>query len=186
MDNGLKLFDKIQFSELMDHLNKGVLFKSRWQLSMTEGESELKRIIEEYQPQKLEVKGVYKVFKSERKGFFAVTVGAKGHELALEIYKQDKYFDYFLFNGFLSELAEATAEWIDQFIRKELGIGISSRISPGYPLWPDITDQEKLLKMLDAQKIGITLTEAYQLVPEHSITGMVVEKKNLEKMELIG
>lgn len=176
MDNGLIFFENIEFAELLAHLNKGVLFRSRWQLSMTEGESELKRIIEKYHPDQLVIKGVCKVITNEKKGYFAVTVGSKGHELALEIYKQDKYFDYFLFNGLLSEIAEAAAEYMDQFIRKELGIGISSRISPGYPLWPDITDQEKLLKMLDGQKIGITLTEAYQLVPEHSITGMVVEK----------
>jgi len=186
MDKGLNLFDNIQFSDILAHLNKGVLFRSRWQLSVSEGEKELERILEEYHPGQLVIKGVCKIITNEKKGYFAVTVGSSGHEKALEIYKMDRYFDYFLFNGLLSELAEAAAEWIDQFIRLELGIDKSSRISPGYPLWPDITDQEKLLKMLTAEKIGISLTEAYQLVPEHSITGMVVENKNLEKIKLNG
>jgi hypothetical protein len=178
MDNSLKLFDKIEFPDILAHLNKGVLFRSRWQLSVSEGEKELGRIFEEYHPDQLVIKGVCKIITNEKKGYFAVTAGSSGHEKALEIYKMDKYFDYFLFNGLLSELAEAAAEWIDSIIRNELEIDRSSRISPGYPLWPDITDQEKLLKMLNAEKIGITLTEAYQLVPEHSITGMVVENKN--------
>lgn len=186
MANTLKLYDNIPFTELMTRLNKGVLFRSRWQLSMAEGEKELERVIREYEPEQLQVKCACKIIENEKRGFFAVTVGKTGHEKALEIYRLDKYFDYFLFNGLLSEIAEAGAEWIDSIIRTELGIKKSARISPGYPLWPEISDQEKLLKMLDASKIGITLTDAYQLVPEHSITGMVVENKNLEKMELKG
>ena len=174
----LKLFEKIPFAELVDNLNAGVLFRSRWQLSVSEGEKELERIFEEYHPDQLVIKGACRIISNENKGYFAVTVGSSGHEKALEIYKMDRYFDYFLFNGLLSELAEAAAKWIDQVICLELGIDKSSRISPGYPLWPDITDQGELLKILDAGKIGITLTEAYQLVPEHSITGMVVENKN--------
>ncbi|HET9328788.1 MAG TPA: vitamin B12 dependent-methionine synthase activation domain-containing protein, partial [Candidatus Eisenbacteria bacterium] len=49
------------------------------------------------------------------------------------------------------------------------------RYSFGYSACPDLADQAKLFKLLDPEKaIGVTLTSAYQLVPEASTSAIVV------------
>jgi len=188
MDNSVKVIGNIPVSELLKHLDRGVLFRSRWKLSIKEGEKELERMLAEYDLSKLSVKAVYGYFSKETvQNFsvnvsyvqkiyplFAVTVGKTGTEIATEIFKKDKYLDYFLFNGLLSELAESAAEFINEKVKNELSIKKTKRFSPGYPSWPEISDQQKLLEILGAENIGIALTTSFQLVPEHSITGIVV------------
>lgn len=188
MDNSVKVVENIPVSELLKHLDRGVLFRSRWKLSIKEGEKELERMLAGYDLSQLSVKAVYGYFSKETvQNFsvnvsyvqkiyplFAVTVGKTGAEIAAEIFKKDRYFDYFLFNGLLSELAESAAEFINEKVKNELSIKKTKRFSPGYPMWADISDQQKLLDILTAQNIGITLTSSSQLVPEHSITGIIV------------
>ena len=188
MDSAVKIIENIPLSELFAHLNKGVLFKSRWKLSIKEGEKELERMLAEHDLSQLNVKAVYGYFPKETvltlsvnmsyvQGtypLFAVTVGKTGAEIAADIFKKDKYFDYFLFNGLLSELAESAAEFVNEAVKQESGIAKTKRFSPGYPMWPDISDQQKMMTLLEAEKIGLGITTSYQLVPEHSITGIVV------------
>ena len=49
-----------------------------------------------------------------------------------------------------------------------------SRYSFGYPACPNLEDHTKLFKLLPADKIGVTLTEEFQLVPEQSTSAIVV------------
>ena len=49
-----------------------------------------------------------------------------------------------------------------------------SRYSFGYPACPNLEDQKKLFEILPAEKIGVTLTEEFQLVPEQSTSAIVV------------
>ena len=106
---------------------------------------------------------------------FAVTVGSEPSKTSKRLYEEGSYFDYYLFHGLMAELAQAGAEWINRRIKKEMKLGKTRRISPGYPSWSEISDQEKLLKILDGKNLGITLTSSFQLIPEHSVTGAVVE-----------
>jgi hypothetical protein len=186
----LNFMHDIDVSEIIQLLNKGVLFKVRWQLSIEEGEKELARIIKEGYLKKIKLQGVYTYLSQIETALlsaqiprsqnifplFAVTTGDSGKEKLLQLYKDGSFFDYFLFNGLLSELAEATAEYIENIVKKENNIQNSGRISPGYPLWKNISDQQIVLHHLKAEKIGISLTSAFQLVPEHSITGMVISR----------
>jgi len=87
------------------------------------------------------------------------------------------------------EAPEAVAElWLRE-LRLDLGIaeGESERIKDlfqmkyrgaryafGYPACPNLEDQEKLFVALEPQRIGLELTEGYQLVPEQSTTAIVV------------
>ena len=48
-----------------------------------------------------------------------------------------------------------------------------SRFSFGYPACPRMEDQEQLLALLGAEKLGITLSEEFQLVPEQSTSAIV-------------
>jgi 5-methyltetrahydrofolate--homocysteine methyltransferase len=49
-----------------------------------------------------------------------------------------------------------------------------SRYSFGYPACPNIEDQDKLLALLGAERIGVSLSDEYQLHPEQSTSAIVV------------
>ena len=119
----------------------------------------------------------------------AVTVGQRASEVALEWFHADKYQDYLYLHGFGVEMAEALAEYVHKRIRAELGFAAEdardmerlikqgyhgARYSFGYPACPDLADQAKLLDLLDAKHIGITMGESDQLHPEQSTTALVV------------
>ena len=49
-----------------------------------------------------------------------------------------------------------------------------SRYSFGYPACPNLADQKQLLALLNADEIGLTLSEEDQLDPEQSTSAIVV------------
>jgi 5-methyltetrahydrofolate--homocysteine methyltransferase len=121
--------------------------------------------------------------------FHLVTVGHRASEYAQELFKSDNYADYLYFHGLSVESAEALAELWHKRIREELGIAAGdakelsklfhqnyqgSRYSFGYPACPDLEDQEKLFALLDPSRIGVTLTEEFQLEPEQSTSAIIV------------
>jgi len=183
------MIEKIPFKELFECLNLGVLFKSRWKLDEKEATENLERMIKEYEIEKIVVvcnkktlnKAEFSRFSAqmgkdmEDVAVFAVTVGDEPSKTSKRLYDEGSYFDYYLFHGLMAEIAEAGAEWINRKIKNEMKLEKTRRISPGYPAWKEISDQKELLETLDGEKLGITLTSSFQLVPEHSITGAVVE-----------
>lgn len=121
--------------------------------------------------------------------FFIVTVGQKATEYAQMLYDRNLYQDYLYFHGLSVETAEGLAEYWHKIIRKELGIGggdsddikkifqqgyQGSRFSFGYPACPNLEDNKKLFEILKPERIGITLTEEWQMVPEQSTNALVV------------
>ncbi len=117
-----------------------------------------------------------------------VTVGQRSSDVAREWFGADRYQDYLHLHGLSVETAEGLAELIHKQIRGELGISDDdardmremfkqgyrgSRYSFGYPACPNLEDQEILLDLLGAQKIGITLSEEFQLEPEQSTSALV-------------
>lgn len=122
-------------------------------------------------------------------GFQVVTVGQRASEVTQELFKANKYTDYLYLHGLSVEAAEGLAEYVHRMIRKELGIGEAdslnreeifrqgyqgSRYSFGYPACPNLEDQVKLFQLVPAEKIGMSLTEEFQLVPEQSTSAIVV------------
>jgi len=120
--------------------------------------------------------------------FQIVTVGRAATEVAQEWFKADQYRDYLHLHGLGVECAEALAEYMHKQIRMELGISgddaremrklfqqgyRGSRYSFGYPACPELGDQEKLWPLLEPERIGITLSEEYQLEPEQSTSAIV-------------
>jgi 5-methyltetrahydrofolate--homocysteine methyltransferase len=58
-----------------------------------------------------------------------------------------------------------------------LGIPVNrgKRYSWGYPACPELEDHVTLFRLLPAEeKLGMTLTSAYQLVPEQSTAAIIV------------
>ena len=121
--------------------------------------------------------------------FTAVTVGEQASLETAKLFRDNRYQDYLFLHGFSVEMAEALAEYIHLRVRGELGIGVDDaptvpelvkqkyrgrRYSPGYPACPELSDQEKIFRLLNPERIGLRLNEEWQLEPEQSTTAMIV------------
>ena len=120
--------------------------------------------------------------------FSLVTSGRRVGEVARTWFEQNQYRQYALLHGLSVELAEALAEYVHRQVRIELGVAghdarnprtllrqgyQGSRYSFGYPACPNIEDQAHLMKLLGAERIGVRLSETYQLDPEQSTSAII-------------
>jgi 5-methyltetrahydrofolate--homocysteine methyltransferase len=114
--------------------------------------------------------------------FQAVTVGNKVADLVEKWNQENKYTDAYYLHGLAVETAEALAEWVNQKIREELKLQEKQglRYSWGYPSCPDVMQHHLVWKLLDAQKSGMTLTDAGQIVPEQSTAAIIVHHPQAE------
>jgi 5-methyltetrahydrofolate--homocysteine methyltransferase len=106
-----------------------------------------------------------------------VTVGDQSSRLAHEAQEKGDYTRGLFLHGLAVEAAEALAELWHRAVRRELGLpeGQGKRYSPGYPSWPELDDQRQIWKLLDPERtIGVSLTEAHQMVPEQSTSAIVL------------
>jgi len=106
-----------------------------------------------------------------------VTVGDQASRLATEAQDRGDYTRGLFLHGLAVEAAEAMAELWHRRVRTELGLadGQGKRYSPGYPAWPELGDQRQLWKLLEPDRtIGVSLTEANQMVPEQSTSAIVL------------
>ena len=109
--------------------------------------------------------------------FQVVTVGDQASRLADAAQERGDYTRGLFLHGLAVETAEALAEYWHRAVRRELGVpeGQGKRYSPGYPSWPDLSDQRQVWKLLEPDRtIGVTLTEAHQMVPEQSTSAIVL------------
>ena len=122
-------------------------------------------------------------------GLQVVTVGQKASDTARLWFEDNRYQDYLYLHGLSVELAEAMAEYTHKRIRAECGfageddrdmekmLGQSyrgSRYSFGYPACPKLEDQVPLLSLLGAERIGVEISDEWQLHPEQSTSAIVV------------
>ena len=122
-------------------------------------------------------------------GLQVVTVGQKASDTARIWFEDNRYQDYLYLHGLSVEIAEAMAEYTHKRIRAELGFAAEddrdlekmlsqsyrgSRYSFGYPACPNLEDQVPLLKLLDAERIGVSMSDESQLHPEQSTSAIVV------------
>lgn len=106
-----------------------------------------------------------------------VTVGAEATERFDRLQDSGAYSEAYYMHGLAVQTAEATAEYLHQHIRRELGLaeGQGKRYSWGYPAIPELEDHRKVFDLLPAEsELGMSLTEAYQLVPEQSTAAIIV------------
>ncbi len=105
----------------------------------------------------------------------AVTIGPGLDALVHGLYDMGEYRDYLFYHGLGVELAEALAELVSGMIRKELGLADRGlRYSFGYPPCPDMGDNETLLGLVGAGRIGIETVESGGMVPEQSTSAFFV------------
>ena len=122
-------------------------------------------------------------------GLQVVTMGQKASEIARDWFAENRYQDYLYLHGISVEMAEAMAEYTHKRIRAELGYAAEddrdmekmlaqgyrgSRYSFGYPACPKLEDQVPILHLLGAERIGISLSDEFQLHPEQSTSALVV------------
>ena len=122
-------------------------------------------------------------------GLQVVTVGTRASDVAREWFEANRYQDYLYLHGISVEMAEALAEYTHKRIRAELGFAAEddrdiekmlqqsyrgSRYSFGYPACPKVEDQDLLLAVLGAERIGVSLSDESQLHPEQSTSAIVV------------
>jgi 5-methyltetrahydrofolate--homocysteine methyltransferase len=122
-------------------------------------------------------------------GLQVVTVGQKASDTARVWFEDNRYQDYLYLHGLSVEMAEAMAEYVHKRIRAELGFAgeddrdmekmlsqgyRGSRYSFGYPACPRLEDQVPILNLLGAERIGISLSDEFQLHPEQSTSALVV------------
>ncbi|NOZ29573.1 MAG: methionine synthase [Chloroflexi bacterium] len=105
-----------------------------------------------------------------------VTVGPEATERFDALEAAGDYSEAYYTHGLAVQTAEATAEWLHRRIKQELGIGDrGKRYSWGFPACPELEDHVQVFRLLPAEEaLGMSLTSAYQLVPEQSTAAIVV------------
>jgi 5-methyltetrahydrofolate--homocysteine methyltransferase len=120
-------------------------------------------------------------------GGFAVTagIGEEPHLQAFRAAKDD--YSAILLSALSDRLAEAFAERMHERVRKEFwGYAAEEAFSnadlikeaydgirpaPGYPAQPEHSEKGTLFRLLDAQRVGIKLTESFAMWPGSSVSG---------------
>ncbi|HEV3123178.1 MAG TPA: vitamin B12 dependent-methionine synthase activation domain-containing protein, partial [Candidatus Dormibacteraeota bacterium] len=105
-----------------------------------------------------------------------VTTGPRASEVSNALKDAGSYDDMLRVHGFATQMAEATAEYVHQRIRNELGIAPDQgrRYSWGYPACPDLEDHRTFFGIVPTDQIGVRLTEGFQLDPEQSTAAIVM------------
>ncbi|MEU7136224.1 methionine synthase [Streptomyces sp. NPDC046261] len=122
-------------------------------------------------------------------GLQVVTVGSRIGEATAKLFAEDAYRDYLELHGLSVQLAEALAEYWHARVRSELGFGDEdpddvedmfalkyrgARFSLGYGACPNLEDRAKIADLLRPERIGVQLSEEFQLHPEQSTDAMVI------------
>lgn len=127
--------------------------------------------------------------KTDVVAFHVVTMGSTVSEAAAKLFAANNYREYLELHGLSVQLTESLAEHWHARIREELSVksedssdlqGIldqgyrGSRYSFGYPACPDLEQQVQLCQLLDPSRIGVELSEEFQLHPEQSTSAIIV------------
>ena len=134
-------------------------------------------------------------FRSKESGeidtvaFHVVTMGQSVSDATAKLFAANEYREYLELHGLSVQLTEALAEHWHARIREELGFASEdaseidaildqgyrgSRYSFGYPACPDLEQQLQLCALLEPERIGVELSEEFQLHPEQSTSAIIV------------
>ena len=120
--------------------------------------------------------------------FHVVTMGSTISRFAAELFEEHQYQQYLYLHGLGVEMAEALAEFWHKRIRTEMGFvdedgptltGLfrqqyrGGRYSWGYPACPKLEDNERVVNLLAADRIGVVTSEGFQLHPEQTTTAII-------------
>jgi 5-methyltetrahydrofolate--homocysteine methyltransferase len=106
-----------------------------------------------------------------------VTMGEEATQHFEELEARGEYSEAYYFHGLAVQSAEAYAEYLHRLIRSELNLPPQQgkRYSWGYAAIPSLEDHRTVFNLLPAEKeLGMSLTAAFQLVPEQSTAAIIV------------
>jgi 5-methyltetrahydrofolate--homocysteine methyltransferase len=110
--------------------------------------------------------------------FQIVTVGQEASDRFDRLQAANDYTEAYFTHGLGVQTAEATADYLHEHLRREMGIpeNQGKRYSWGYPAIPELEDHRKIFELLPAvdTELGIHLSPAYQLIPEQSTAAIIV------------
>ncbi len=110
--------------------------------------------------------------------FQVVTVGQEASEKFDKLQAAHDYTEAYFTHGLAVQAAEATANYLHEHLRREMGIpeNQGKRYSWGYPAIPELEDHSKIFELLPAvtTELGMSLSAAYQLIPEQSTAAVIV------------
>ena len=125
--------------------------------------------------------------KGDHLGAFAVTAGQEVEDYAAS-FKQTDPYRQIMIQALADRLAEGCAEWLHREVRKELwgyapdeALTVEElvdekyagrRPAAGYPACPEHTEKAELWRLLDANRLGCTLTESFAMNPAASVSGL--------------
>jgi 5-methyltetrahydrofolate--homocysteine methyltransferase len=120
-------------------------------------------------------------------GAFAVTAGLGIEKKLSEFEAKKDDYSAIMLKALADRLAEACAEWLHMRVRREYwGYAQDERLdnaamireeyrgirpAPGYPACPDHAVKAPLFELLQAERIGMTITENYAMLPAASVSG---------------
>jgi 5-methyltetrahydrofolate--homocysteine methyltransferase len=104
-----------------------------------------------------------------------VTAGSEVTELMAKLEADGEFAEQLFVHGLGVQVAEGMAEWLHSEVRRELGIDPAQgrRWSWGYPACPDQSEHVKVFDLLDAEQIGVSLSDGYAVDPEQSTVAIV-------------
>jgi len=110
--------------------------------------------------------------------FQIVTVGQEATNRIDRLQAANNYTEAYFTHGLGVQTAEATADYLHEHMRREMGIpeNQGKRYSWGYPAIPELEDHKKIFELLPAvvTELGMKLSPAYQLIPEQSTAAIIV------------
>jgi 5-methyltetrahydrofolate--homocysteine methyltransferase len=120
-------------------------------------------------------------------GAFAVTAGLGADELAHDYERQHDDYNAIIVKALADRLAEAFAEYLHARAREDWGYAPAEVLSPdaliaeqyrgirpafGYPACPDHSEKTALFDLLHADRVGLSLTESFAMMPAASVSGL--------------
>jgi 5-methyltetrahydrofolate--homocysteine methyltransferase len=120
-------------------------------------------------------------------GAFAVTAGIGADRLVASFEAANDNYSAIMVKALADRLAEAFAEALHERVRREWGYGEEERLSKrelieekyrgirpafGYPACPEHSEKTELFELLDAEAIGVRLTESFAMLPAASVSGL--------------
>ena len=125
--------------------------------------------------------------KEDYIGMFAVTAGLELEKVVAEYKKSIDDYSEIMVKALADRLAEAFAECLHYHVRKKYWGYASNenltneeiidekyqgiRPAPGYPACPEHTEKKTIFELLQAEKVGIRLTESFAMFPASSVSG---------------
>ncbi len=107
-----------------------------------------------------------------------VTVGLEATERFEKMQAANDYTEAYFLHGLAVQTAEATANYLHEHIRRELGLSEDQgkRYSWGYPAIPELEDHFKVFQLLPGAEteLGMSLATSGQLIPEQSTAAIIV------------